>query len=307
MRPFILLQLAVILICCNATAQQYHPFPYGNASWSDYNHIYVSQVGYFTEEAMYFASGKDTVIKGNTYQKIMARSLSLQNKTGYLPVSGGIAKGQDYYICAIREDSKKLYMYYRDTETLMWDFNVNIGDTIKEVFLFNTYDTKYVNALITGTDSILIGGMYRKRFLTNNSFLTSLVEGIGGNGFPFIYGSYFTHEGGEPICYTENGYTTSYSSTIPCYYIHPYGTPTNINNTVANKPANIYPNPFSNQLTIDADAAFVKLTDAMGKVVMNEAIQTKTINTTNLPAGLYILTLQDKDGNTKERRKLTKE
>ena len=197
-------------------------------------------------------------------------------------------------------------MYYRDTESLMWDFNVNIGDTIKQIFVFNIYDVKNINAVITGTDSVSIGGVYRKRYLTTNSAFT-LVEGIGANGFPFYYGSYFSHEGGEPICYTENGYTTSYSSTTPCYYIHPYGTSTSINSTTANKTANIYPNPFSHQLTIDADAAFVKLTDAMGKVVINEAIQTKTINTTNLPAGMYILTLQDKDGNTTERRKLIKE
>lgn len=306
MRPFILLQLAAILIFCNATAQQYRPFPYGNAFWSDYNHIYVSQVGYFTEEAMYFASGKDTTIKGNTYQKIMARSLSLQNKTGYLPVSGGVAKGQDYYICAIREDSKKLYMYYRDTETLMWDFNVNIGDTIKQIFVFNIYDIKNINAVITGTDSVSIGGVYRKRYLTNNSAF-KLVEGIGANGFPFFYGSYFSHDGGEPICYTENGYTTSYSSTFPCYYIHPYGTPTVINNTITSKAPNIYPNPFSNQLTVDADAAFVKLTDAMGKGVTTQLGNNNTINTSALPAGLYILTLHDEHGNVTERRKLIKE
>lgn len=306
MRPFILLQLAAILFFCSASAQQYRPFPYGNAFWSDYNHIYVSQVGYFTEEAMYFASGKDTTIKGNTYQKIMARSLSLQNKTGYLPVSGGVAKAQDYYICAIREDSKKLYMYYRDTETLMWNFNVNIGDTIKQIFVFNIYDIKNINAVITGTDSVSIGGVYRKRYLTNNSAF-KLVEGIGANGFPFFYGSYFSHDGGEPICYTENGYTTSYSSTFPCYYIHPYGTPTVINNTITSKAPNIYPNPFSNQLTVDADAAFVKLTDAMGKGVTTQLGNNNTINTSALPAGLYILTLQDEYGNVTERRKLIKE
>ncbi|MBN8670308.1 MAG: T9SS type A sorting domain-containing protein [Chitinophagales bacterium] len=306
MRPFILLQLAAILIFCSATAQQYHPFPYGNAFWSDYNHIYVSQVGYFTEEAMYFASGKDTTIKGNTYQKIMARSLSLQNKTGYLPVSGGVSKGEDYYICAIREDNKKLYMYYRDTETLMWDFNVNIGDTIKQIFVFNTYDIKNINAVITSADSVSIGGVYRKRYITTNSAFT-LVEGIGANGFPFFYGSYFSHQGGEPICYTENGYTTSYSSTYPCYYIHPYGTPTGISNTAANKPASIYPNPFSNQLIVDANAAQIKLTDAMGKVAITQLGSNKTINTENLPTGLYILTLHDDSGNVTERRKLIKE
>ncbi len=308
MRPFLLLQLAAMLIFCNATAQQYRPFPYGNAWWTFTYGAKPSMVNsYATYEDMYIATGTDTIIAGKTYQKIAQRTFIQTSTTGFPKLTGGRASSSDKYAFGIREDNKRIYIRYNNdtTEALLWDFNKLIGDTIKFVTEYNTGNTKALNAIITGTDSVSIGGVYRKRFLTGNPNVT-LIDGLGLNGFLFYYGDIMTIYGGTPICYTENSITYNPFNTS-CVYIYPNTTPANVQGVPGNQPASIYPNPFSNQLNIDADAAFVKLTDAMGKVVMNEAIHAKTINTTNLPAGLYILTLQDKDGNTTERTKLIKE
>lgn len=308
MRPFILLQLAAILIFCNATAQQYRPFPYGNAWWTfTYGAQPTNVNSYATYEDMYIATGKDTIIGTKTYQRINKRVFMQTSSTGFPALTSGRASTSDKYEFGIREDNKRVYLLYSDdtTEILLWDFNKTIGDTIKFVQEYNTGSAKLLNAVITGTDSVSIGGAYRKRFLTDKPNVT-LLDGLGVNGFPFYYGSMITVYGGTPICYTENSITYNPFNTS-CVYIYSNNTGTGINNTTSNKETNIYPNPFSNQLTADADAAYIKLTDAMGKLVIQQNCNDKTINTANLPAGLYILTLYDDSGNVTERRKLIKE
>lgn len=308
MRPFILLQLAAILFFCSASAQQYRPFPYGNAWWTfTYGAKPTNVNSYATYEDMYIATGKDTIIGTKTYQRINKRIFMQTSNTGFPALTTGRAASSDKYEFGIREDNKRVYIAYAfdTTESLLWDFNKTIGDTIKFVQEYNTGSAKLLNAVITGTDSVSIGGAYRKRFLTADPKVT-LIDGLGVNGFLFYYGNMMTVYGGTPLCYTENSITYNPFNTS-CIYIYSNQTPTAINNTTANKPTSIYPNPFSNQLTVDADAAYIKLTDAMGKVVTTQLGNNKTINTANLPAGLYILTLHDDSGNVTERRKLIKE
>ncbi|MBL7682853.1 MAG: T9SS type A sorting domain-containing protein [Flavipsychrobacter sp.] len=307
MRPFILLQLAAILFFCSASAQQYRPFPYGNAWWTFTYGSKPSNVNnYATYEDMYIATGTDTIIAGKTYQKISKRTFMQTSTIGFPQLSNGRATTSDKYAFGIREDNKRIYICDMDTfESILWDFNKTIGDTIKHITEYNTGNSKLTNAIITSTDSVSIGGIYRKRFLTNDPKV-NLIDGLGVNGFLFYYGSMMTVYGGTPLCYTENNITYNPFNTS-CIYIYSNQTPTAINNTTTNNPANIYPNPFSNQLTVDADAASVKLTDAMGKGVTTQLGNNNTINTSELPAGLYILTLHDDSGNVTERRKLIKE
>lgn len=301
----LLILSAFICTVLSAAAQAYQPFPTNDAHWRTRNNENDTCF-----DNIYYVNGSDTVIKGMKYTKVFARAIG--TPIGGPPnfavpeIKNRVATKPDEYAYGIREDNKKIYtLRKKDTiEHLYFDFGLTIGDTVAtdEYYMY-----KWV---ITGIDSVKIGTMYHKRFritYTNSGapYHNYVIEGIGFNQH-----SPFDVSNGQNYarlhCFTNN-HGKYAVDTFQCSYIFPYGTPTNINNTVVGKPANIYPNPFNNQLTIDAHAVCVKLSDAMGKVVINETIQTRTINTTNLPVGLYILTLQDKDGNITERRKLIKE
>jgi len=63
----------------------------------------------------------------------------------------------------------------------------------------------------------------------------------------------------------------------------------------------IYPNPTKTQFTVDLpndDSKALRITDMFGKLVMSDNLNgMKTIDVSQLPAGIYIVTI---DGNTKK-------
>ena len=81
--------------------------------------------------------------------------------------------------------------------------------------------------------------------------------------------------------------------------------------------ARVYPNPFSDQLTIDllwqsATPMQLQLTDVLGKSVYQKEVDVKTQNNFSIPteglaAGMYMLTLTDANGNFVQRQKVVKQ
>jgi hypothetical protein len=79
----------------------------------------------------------------------------------------------------------------------------------------------------------------------------------------------------------------------------------------------VYPNPFTNQIEVkilneDLRQANVVLTDISGRTVLQKNLEmglTKehTLNTQHLPAGVYVLTLADAQGNVLQRQKVVKQ
>jgi hypothetical protein len=79
----------------------------------------------------------------------------------------------------------------------------------------------------------------------------------------------------------------------------------------------VYPNPFTSQLEVkllneNLRQANVVLSDISGRTVLRQNLEmglTKehTLNTQNLPAGVYVLTLSDAQGNVLQRQKVVKQ
>ena len=87
--------------------------------------------------------------------------------------------------------------------------------------------------------------------------------------------------------------------------------------TVVNNSCIVYPNPFQQQLEIKflsqtAQKASLTLLDVTGKMVQQQEVNvtfsnTHTLNTQHLPAGVYMLTLADAQGNVLQRQKVVKQ
>ncbi len=194
MRTLLLLILMIFSISemIKSQSNTYHPFPESNVVWIESSWYKVSNNPPCVVYDYYnlFISG-DTTIGLYTYNKIYQNDREYSNCP-----SGGLFYYYGRYWGAFRQDSlnRKVYMYKFGQDTLAYDFNLSVGDTLAVTCL--NYDPDFT---VTSIDSVLIGAEYRKRFWLNSSYPAALVEGVG-NTFgafasffePFESGSFLT-------------------------------------------------------------------------------------------------------------------
>ncbi|MBN1414868.1 MAG: T9SS type A sorting domain-containing protein [Bacteroidales bacterium] len=145
------------------------------------------------EKTRYFIHG-DTLINNLNYYKLYKSGVAFYDMPFYF---------SDVYVGAIREKNNSIYYIKKKkaTEIGLYDFNLNVGDTIKSVIA--------KGKTIISVDSLPDG---RKIFYYDIGHFTTgfLIEGIGTNGGLLSGGtSYIPLHSGECachlICYAENG------------------------------------------------------------------------------------------------------
>lgn len=277
-----MLRFTIILIISLLTqisnAQTYVPFPTSadTAIWfeSSYNSAFGSS--YYN-----LATYGDTIFDGLTYTKIY---------------SGTNSDYPGYYYAAIREENKVIYV--RDlannnnlnADTILFDFNVQIGDTV------NWFSYLGTNIGVHSIDSIQVAdGTYRKRFILGYQGGLEVIEGIGSNlGFipePMVGGG-----GTTTYCYFLNGdfvWSIYGGNESNCY------TSTkqlNLNSTIK-----IFPNPTSDNLNIEfenTEQRELMIFNQVGQQVLNKISNETTVilNLEQLPKGFYVLTIRTQKG-----------
>jgi hypothetical protein len=204
MKPLLLL-IALATFTSNSIAQNsntYIPFPDSIANWISLNggrqscFCCTGGTCLFNEIEQYNMLG-DTVIGLHSYKKLY-RSYVRDNFTSGGPLSCSPfcsddtdSEGASQYFGAIRQDTTLRTVYITTVNTtqeeLLYDFNLHLGDTIP-----TCYVPLLGGNIITKIDSVLLEGVYHKRFLFKagivfpeaDSGYTALIEGIGcTNGF----------------------------------------------------------------------------------------------------------------------------
>lgn len=303
----------------------YTPFPTENAQWSVNNEKY----------ALY----GDTIINEKKYSKVY-------KQTADEAFEFDIDKAE--YFCAIRNDveNKRVYGVYKDnlevynhyneeieeTESLLYDFSLNLGDTI-EVANFDEADragyiqyVKYVRVESIGiykfdgshsyvtlydTDSIfcLNNGEQRKRILLNGiheSLQQSWIEGIGSSDGPFVHAHFsgLEYMPKRLLCFNENEeclYKQSsfdYDEDDDCFTnYYPDNVVENNENDIM-----IYPNPATTNVEVSytlpegMTSATLVMTNTLGvnvKTVHLDGNNGKTtLSLEELPSGIYFYTIR---------------
>ena len=141
----ILLRIMVIFGCVSTLyGQEYYPFPESNAIWNQYR-VHVEHPQLLQGITRYGLIG-DTIINDKLYSKVYDieddSCLNINNAT---------------YFGAIREEEKKIYAliaYGQEEEILLYDFNVEVGDTV-----ISNAQVGYLSGLtyISGIDNHGIG------------------------------------------------------------------------------------------------------------------------------------------------------
>jgi len=311
MKKLLLLFFALIaFLNNNAQTNVYYPFPDTNVAWNQYSWFVNNNTStYYTTNEIYFLAG-DTIISSFHYKKILN---SGYNSSSTYPFDTSYFS--NIYVGAIRQDSIHKKVYYRtnsstSVDTLLYNFNLSVGDTLPSSYINNYNLRNYVSAI----DSILVGTSYRKQyhisinspFYAPSSNYVQLIEGIGSTfGLIPVGGIIPPSEfGGTLNCFSQNNRVI--------YVNHSGGggsggcdSTLSINQFENNNQVNIYPNPTSNNFIIETtytDKQTLQLFDVNGKLVLTQTINGKTnIDASNLAEGVYNLSLINAIGVVNKR------
>jgi len=288
MRPKEFLTLLFVVIVQFCYGQEYHKLVDTNKMWSV---LLINGTNPYYKSTHFIKFQGDTIINDTMYKKVLKAEDEFHNNwelNGY-----------------IREDSsRKVYYlnyecYYE--EYLIYDFNVNIGDTIN---YFEPY-------IVDSIDSIYISNQYRKRIFIHSiisSFSDVWIEGIGS-----IYGVINSMTEGvvgirfELLCFYEND-TLSYidSSYNECYY----NTYNVIENISVNSPFIIYPNPATQTINISFNNQqnmpyTFELYNYYGEIICKKQIINSTsFELSNISNGIYFYIIKDNKNFIIHRNKL---
>ncbi len=235
-------------------AQQYIPFPLENTTWVGRD-FFVSNATPQYNYWHFIVKGQDTLINGIAYKKIEK-------------------KGIRNNIAAIREKDKIIYIREDDKDTILYDFNIRVGDTLNgRIYRYPL--TRGNKVIVKTIDSILIGDKYRKKYKLNITGIGfgELVEGIGCLcGFiPIFQG---LDQGGYLDCYSVNDVAIFGGRNGKCDLVSNKEIIKNL------AQVQIFPNPVVNKsfLKMPEDVSIDRATvyDVLGRMV-------KSYDVTNAP------------------------
>ena len=281
-----------------AQTKGYHPFPQVYANWwmrTTYysaNSTGIYQSGW-DDQAFYTAG--DSVSNGFTYKQI--NRIYVGPVTGPMPASINFFYTGGSHAFSYRNDSlnKKVFMVGagKSTETLWYDFNLAVGDTVKgsAANMDSPNPTMpHCFVIVNSIDSVLLCNQYHKQFHCNKGgFQNTLIE---GQGFvdDFIVTDLNTCTFEPP--YTAS--TTFWSPQSSCQ------APLGIQTKDTDSPGiRMYPNPVNALLFVETPAvnenALISITDLAGRTVITETSETRNsraqINASALANGIYFLNI----------------
>lgn len=284
--------LVLFIRISSAQTNIYHQFPDSGVTWNFFETAPCWAPGQYTYDYSIVMDG-DTLINGMLYHKL-STPCKIQNTLGMcFPAVGDsvIAVG---YVGAIREDtvSRKVYYFDGGVERLLYDFNMQIGDTVQGLM----YSFGSTTDTVISIDSILIGSSYHKRWHINSCYGVWLIEGIGSTHglVRQLPGCQLNGPHASLVCVNQNGNVIYQTSGGPCETI------TSLKEEGSNTTYKVFPNPSASDFTVEfdnADMHILEILDLSGKRI--HIYQLNSSNSFHVPAltaGSYILRFIRNDG-----------
>lgn len=303
----IFLIIFVLFFPYKNTAQTliYHPFPDSNASWCVEQFAGGGSCNF--TNIIYRLDG-DSMINGLLYQRMSHYEYTERRDCITNQLTFWLDNSLTYYI---RQDSslKKIRIInpYTHQDTIMYDFNLQIGDTINAT---NTYwGEQCFDCVVSSIDSILIGTGYRKRFNYQSmcpGFYptdTSIVEGIGALHGLLSGPSCF--EADSRLREFSKNNITLYNNNLHNYHYGGCQTFVNLEELTLKFQTRIYPNPFSEKAMLEifgftGSATQLKVYNLLGTLVRSESLLSSInqLERNELSTGIYFYRLTNENGKT---------
>ena len=246
----------------------------------------------------------DTFVNNLTYKKLFFEVIGYWSN---LPQSGCITCGfwsdgvfwQPYLFGLIREDStKKVYCLTTWDEVMLYDFNLQVGDTFR---FGNSFFSQYAFVADIVDSITLMNGEKRKHISLNGGY-EEWIEGIGSTRglFDAFCDVFLLDFGTSLLCFNENGIQKFQNPNFTnCFY-----TNLGINENKTNFDFQISPNPSSTLSELNfnlaqADCLTIKLVELSGKTFktiapsnFHEGEHKIKLDVSALESGIYFIQIQ---------------
>jgi len=282
-------------IFVNGQTSVYHPFPDSNAVWN-FEIFLPFGCDFFGQSNVNYSIiiTSDTIINSQSYHKLIIPLLS----------SSSYCVGSTGYQGAIRQDNLNKKVFYipqsENQEQLLYDFNMQVGDTVKGLLEICNGSQKDI---VQSIDSILIGNDYRKKwnFVCSNDYGYYIIEGLGSTyGLIKCLPGCLTDQNSISLtCFQQNGKSLYPDTTTNCQII------TSINNTdkILNE-ITLYPNPATDKITITqngnlAEESIISIFNMAGQQIISEHFNGQNLiqmDVSNLAKGIYFVKIQTNAG-----------
>ncbi len=193
----IFLSLVITGIC---SAQVNYTIPMDSTSaWRIWHSVWDGTGGgTWTSQGRVFVAG-DTTINNLVYTKLSNSGISIFSYQGH--TSTTYFSNPIYAL--IRSDSTRTYLLSDNEEFLLYDFSLQVGDTLPETIINGN------TVIVSDIDTVVVAGKQLKRFHIFDpvQYINSTwyIEGIG-HEYGLIEPMYITMDSGSGFeCYAENG------------------------------------------------------------------------------------------------------
>jgi hypothetical protein len=288
-RKLMIVFMVLTNVFAKAQTSVYHPFPESNAIWNIDCIAWPCYNSNSPHEYFSYTILGDTIINSITYHKWYIPSVVYADNCDSINVAG--------YVGAFRNDIPNKKVYYIDsgsnTEEVLYDFNITVGDTIKSCGINQPYTMK-----IFAEDSVRVGENYRKMWHASSisGGSVDVIEGIGGTMGPVQICPVIDPPVYNLICFSQNG-NINYPNVSPCNII------STINRNHIEFSVTLSPNPFHFSTLLTLSKAFknveFKIYNTFGELVRQQKItsQSTTINRDGLSNGIYLFQVINSKGN----------
>lgn len=194
----------LFLLPFTAAGQAYVPMistPDSSDVWTDVHSC--SDFNCFTSETKRYSIDGDTVIGSFQYAKLQVNEKYEEGIAQSQSCPVGISYSS-YYAGAVREDGKQIFFKPAGSpEYLAYDFNLSVGDTVPAPDNVSGFESMRI---ISSIDSVMVNGLYRKRYWVNpGSNPSEIIEGIGASTGLFNTLTDFVDCFSMMLCYKEDG------------------------------------------------------------------------------------------------------
>lgn len=260
---------------------------------------------------VYYLDGSNS-IDGNLYWNLYERGVGITQEN--IP-----GEGYDCYnvftfnnfLGLLRQDGEIIYFTPSDdmeNEELLFDFSLNIGDTIPQSLSFDYYPIGY--AVVSDIDSIYMYDNYYKRIYFETQFesiyeVDFYMEGIGHrDGLITPYGLDFEHlfwvrayrKGEIPYYQFPNGGECNFALSIDELYSK-------------SLTIHVYPNPAKDLLTVETiESSLIEVLKiySISGTLVKEIVVTKNsisdVDVSNLESGMYFIEITTENGDRGVKR-----
>lgn len=237
------LTLFLIAISSSVIAQPASQIPYSpTSSWSIRNG-YTNGGNCVTYYDNTYTFLNDSVINGNVYHQLWATGESYQ--TQFQPGGGcntthtGFSEPKGFF----RNVGDKVYYLPENslTESLLYDYDMQVGDTIPETYNHFGFNVTTVVSI----DTVIVNGVARRKFNLSTTYVMStfIIEGIGHERGLFEPMDVMLDFAGQLFCYSENGVAVYPLTNAFCF--------AGLNNLPDAALVKVYPNPSSGSFELD--------------------------------------------------------